>query len=182
MFSDKKQGNYIYILTKSEKPSVRIGEVETVVPVTQYPIYTPNVPYASQPEPLVDIKVKCGDENVDLKKLPANGDCYAYPNNVFVFEKKEALISEVESMMQTSKQAIESKPYHESVITHCDLILKEVNPQFAKEKMQEEKIHSLEKEMSLMKSDLQDMKGGLGDIKSLLIEMNNKPKQTNSKN
>lgn len=176
MFSASRQGGFIYILSKGEKPTVKIGQIESVSsPVPKYPTYNPSVPYSPQPEMLVDIKVKCGDEVIDFQKLPANGEIFAYPNAI-VSERKDAIVSEVEAMMQTSKKIVESVPYHESVIQSCSDVLNELNPQFAKDKQQEERINSLEKEVLSMKS-------GLGDIKSLLIEMNtnNKPKVTNSK-
>jgi hypothetical protein len=176
MFSSSRQGGFIYVLSKGERPTVKIGQIESVSsPVPKYPTYNPSVPYSPQPEMLIDIKVRCGEEVLDFQKLPANGEMFAYPN-VIVSEKKEAIISEVEAMMQTSKQIVESVSYHNSVIESCDSILKELNPQFAKEKQQEDRINSLELEVK-------SVKDGLGDIKSLLIEMNtsNKPKTTNSK-
>jgi hypothetical protein len=176
MFSSSRQGGFIYVLSKGERPTVKIGQIESVSsPVPKYPTYNPSVPYSPQPEMLIDIKVRCGEEVLDFQKLPANGEMFAYPN-VIVSEKKEAIISEVEAMMQTSKQIVESVSYHKSVIESCDSILKELNPQFAKEKQQEDRINSLELEVK-------SVKDGLGDIKSLLIEMNtsNKPKTTNSK-
>ena len=176
MFSSSRQGGFIYVLSKGERPTVKIGQIESVSsPVPKYPTYNPSVPYSPQPEMLIDIKVRCGEEVLDFQKLPANGEMFAYPN-VIVSEKKEAIISEVEAMMQTSKQIVESVSYHNSVIESCDSILKELNPQFAKEKQHEDRINSLELEVK-------SVKDGLGDIKSLLIEMNtsNKPKTTNSK-
>ena len=176
MFSSSRQGGFIYVLSKGERPTVKIGQIESVSsPVPKYPTYNPSVPYSPQPEMLIDIKVRCGEEVLDFQKLPANGEMFAYPN-VIVSEKKEAIISEVEAMMQTSKQIVESVQYHNSVIESCDSILKELNPQFAKEKQQEDRINSLEQEVK-------SVKDGLGDIKSLLIQMNtsNKPKTTNSK-
>jgi hypothetical protein len=176
MFSSSRQGGFIYVLSKGERPTVKIGQIESVSsPVPKYPTYNPSIPYSPQPEMLIDIKVRCGEEVLDFQKLPANGEMFAYPN-VIVSEKKEAIISEVEAMMQTSKQIVESVSYHNSVIESCDSILKELNPQFAKEKQQEDRINSLEQEVK-------SVKDGLGDIKSLLIEMNtsNKPKTTNSK-
>lgn len=176
MFSSSRQGGFIYVLSKGERPTVKIGQIESVSsPVPKYPTYNPSIPYSPQPEMLIDIKVRCGEEVLDFQKLPANGEMFAYPN-VIVSEKKEAIISEVEAMMQTSKQIVESVSYHNSVIESCDSILKELNPQFAKEKQQEDRINSLEQEVK-------SVKDGLGDIKSLLMEMNtsNKPKTTNSK-
>lgn len=166
MFSAVRQGNLFYILSKSDKPSVRIGQVESVSnPVPKYPTFNPATPYNPQPEMLVDVKVKCDGETMDFQKLPANGEVYSYPNAV-VSDKKEAIISEVEAMLQTSKQIVESVDYHQSVISNCDNILKELNPQFAKEKHQEEKINALEGQVISLKDDL-------GEIKSLLLGIKN---------
>lgn len=176
MFSSIRQGNLFYILLKGEKPVLKIAQVESVSnPTAKYPTYTPGQPFGQQPEMIVDIKVKYEEEIMDFQKLPANGEIFAYPN-VIVSDKKEAISSEVESMLQTSKRTIESVPYHQSVIENCDEILKMLNPQFAKEKQQEEKIGSLE-------TEVKSIKGDLGDIKMMLerISANNNNSKTNNK-
>ena len=177
MFSNVRQGNLFYILSKGETPTVKIGQVESVSnPTPKYPSYTPGQPFGQQPEMLVDIKIKCGEELLDFQKLPANGEVFSYPNAI-VSDKKEAIISEVEAMLQNSRQIVSSVDYHESVINSCDEILKQLNPQFAKEKQQEEKIGSLE-------SEVKSVKGDLHDIKDLLLKLNNSNssnKSTNSK-
>lgn len=175
MFSSSRQGNLFYILSKGERPSVKIGQVESVSnPVPKYPTFNPATPYNAQPEMLVDVKVKCGEEVLEFQKLPANGEIFTYPNAV-VSEKKEAIISEIEAMLQNSKQIIESVPFYESVAECCDNMLKELNPQFAKEKLQEEKIGALEGQVKGIKEDI-------GDIKSLLLSMKNSVGGGNSNN
>lgn len=175
MFSSIRQGNLFYILSKGENPTVKIGQVESVSnPTPKYPTFTPGQPFGQQPEMLVDIKIKCGEEVIDFQKLPANGEVFSYQNAI-VSDKKEAIISEVEAMLQNSKQIVNSVSYHESVIDSCDDILKQLNPQFAKEKQQEEKIGSLE-------TEVKSLKGDLSDIKDLLLKLNNNStKSTNSK-
>lgn len=164
MFSSVRQGNLFYILFKGEKPVLKIGQVESVGnPVAKYPTYNPAQPFGQQGDMLVDIKVKCGEEVMDFQKLPANGEVFAYPN-VIVSDKKEAIISEVEAMLQNSRQIVDSVPYNESVMAGCDDILKSLNPQFAKEKQQEEKIGALE-------SQVKDLTGAIGEIKTLLVKM-----------
>lgn len=176
MFSSARQGNLFYILSKGETPTVKIGQVESVSnPTPKYPTFTPGQAFGQQPEMLVDIKIKCGEEVIDFQKLPANGEVFAY-SNAIVSDKKEAIISEVEAMLQNSRQIVNSIDYHESVISSCDDILKQLNPQFAKEKQQEEKIGSLE-------TEVKSLKGDLHDIKDLLLKLNNSSstKSTNSK-
>lgn len=61
---------------------------------------------------------------------------------------------EVESMLRNSKNIIESIPYHKEVLNACDEMMKELNPQLAKEKEQEEKIAMLETKMGGMENIL----------------------------
>lgn len=49
-------------------------------------------------------------------------------------------------------------PFHEKVISSCDGILRELNPQLAKEKEQEEKIGVLEQKVSGVENTLTDIK------------------------
>ena len=81
----------------------------------------------------------------------------ANSGNVVVSDSKEAMSAEVEGLLRTSRQIIESVPYHEKVITSCDVMLRELNPQFAKEKEQEEKIGMLEERMGNIDDKLNKM-------------------------
>ena len=74
-------------------------------------------------------------------------------------------------MLHNSKQIIDSVPYHEKVVASCDVMLRELNPSFKKEKEQEEKIGLLEQKMNGMEDTLSDIK----DMLSLAL---NKTKKT----
>ena len=87
----------------------------------------------------------------------------ANSGNVVVSDSKEAMSAEVEGLLRTSRQLIESVPYHEKVILSCDAMLRELNPQFAKEKEQEEKIGMLEERMSNIDDKLNKMFDLLSD-------------------
>ena len=166
MFGSLKQGNICYILIKGEKPILKIGTVESVSnPMPKYPTYNP-----SQQETVIDAKIKAGEEVMEFQKLPTNVEVFTYPNAI-VSDKKEAILSEVENMIQTSRQIVESRDYHQSVIESCDNILKQLNPQFAKEKL------------GSLESEVKSLKGDLNDIKSLLQELNssNRNSKTTSK-
>ena len=76
---------------------------------------------------------------------------------------KEAMSAEVESLLRISRQVLESIPYHEKVLVSCDSILRELNPSFAKEKEQEEKIGALEERMGNIDDKLNKMFDLLSD-------------------
>lgn len=61
-------------------------------------------------------------------------------------------------MLSASRQVVESVPYHNKVVEACDGMLKELSPQFAKEKRQEEKISVLEEKIGGIEASIGDMK------------------------
>lgn len=69
--------------------------------------------------------------------------------------------------MRTSRQIVESVPYHEKMLTDCEAILRDLNPQFAKEKEREEKIEALEGKMD-------SIEGALDKIQSMLANLTSK--------
>lgn len=110
----------------------------------------------------MDVLVKVGDEELKFEKLPSNLSIANFgQNGVVVAESKEAMNAEVEAMLRSSRQIIESVPYHQNVVSACDGMLRELNPQFAKEKEQEEKIGALELKMNGMEDTLSDIRNML---------------------
>ena len=161
MFKGLRTGGLFYVLEKGEELKLKIGHVVSVSnPQPKYNLMSTMPTYSNQPEMVVDVKVKVGEENVDFKQLNANMNI-ANSGNVVVSDSKEAMSAEVEGLLRTSRQIIESVPYHEKVILSCDAMLRELNPQFAKEKEQEEKIGMLEEKMGNIEGTLNDMMGML---------------------
>lgn len=90
----------------------------------------------------IDINVKVGEQTMDFKNVPSSQSITNY-NNVVITETKELMSNEVDNMLQSSKNIIDSVPYHNSVIKSCEEILKDLNPRFAKEKERDEDISNL---------------------------------------
>lgn len=166
MFSGIRQGNLFYILEKGEDLNLKIGQVISVSnPQPKYNQFNSANAF-SQPEMVVDVKVKVGEESLDFKQLNANMNI-ANSGNVVVSDSKEAMSAEVESLLRNSKQIIESVPYHERVVSSCDVMLRELNPAFAKEKEQEEKIGALEQRMGHIDGKLEKVLELLSDTVGL---------------
>lgn len=170
MFSAMRSGSPFYILEKSDEPRLKIGSVVSVSQ-TQPKFANSFVPNQQYGEMIVDVVVKVGDEEIKLEKLPSNLSIANFgANGIVVSESREAMNTEVEGMLQTSRQIIESVPYHQKVVEMCDVMLRDLNPSFKKEKEQEEKIGLLEKKMS-------GMEGTLSDIREMLNIALNKSKR-----
>lgn len=162
MFQGLRQGGLFYILDKGEDVSLKVGQVVSVSnPQPRYSNFG-NPTYGAQPDMVVDVKVKVADEVMEFKQLNANINI-ANSGNMVVSDSKEAMSAEVEGLMRSSRQVIESISYHEKVVTSCDAMLRELNPQFAKEKEQEEKIGALEERMGNIDDKLSAMFDLLSD-------------------
>ena len=165
MFSGLRQNSLFYILEKGENMNLKIGHVESVSnPTPKFGQFHASQSYMQPNDTFVDVKVKVGDEIIDFKQLPSNLTIANFgQNGVVVSESKEAMSAEVEAMLRNSTSIIESVPYHEKVISSCDEILRLLNPQFAKEKEQEEKIGALEVKMDGIENTLNQMMGILSE-------------------
>ena len=162
MFQNLRQGQQFYILHKGESPRCEIANVLSVSnPVPKFPN---NFQFPQSQEMVVDVKVKSENGTLDFQKLPANlaiADFSGMGNNVVVSTNKDAINAEIEAMQQASRDALAKTDYHNSVIAACDNMLKTLNPQFAKEKQQEEEIGQLKQEIS-------DLKGSLTEVIGLM--------------
>lgn len=160
MFQGLRTNSLFYVLDKGENPNLRIGQVVSVSnPQTKYPAF--NNGFTPQPmETVVDVKVKLGDEEVDFKQLPANGQI-ANDKNLVVSDNKDAMSAEVDAMLRQSKAILESVDYNKRVVDSCEGMLQQLNPQIAKEKEQTEKINKLEGKVSGIEGKIDKMMGWL---------------------
>lgn len=160
MFQGLRTNSLFYVLDKGENPNLRIGQVVSVSnPQTKYPTF--NNGFTPQPmETIVDVKVKLGDEEVDFKQLPANGQI-ANDKNLVVSDNKDAMSAEVDAMLRQSKAILESVDYNKRVVESCEGMLQQLNPQIAKEKEQTEKINKLEGKVSGIEGKIDKMMGWL---------------------
>ena len=163
MFSTLIQNSPIYILDKKGSPVLKKGIIESVSPQR-----SKSGSFYGQPlDMVVDIVVNVDSTKEEFKNIPASLSI-ANDGNLVISESKEAMSTEVDSMLSISKQILESIDYHQEVIKKCEQILKDLNPQFAKDKLQEEKINSLEERIG-------GVENTLGDIKDMLSKaLNNK--------
>ena len=162
MFSTLRQNSPIYVLDKKDSPVLKKGIIETVSPQRS----RTGSFYGQPMDMIVDIRVNIDGTSQEFKNIPASLSI-ANDGNIVISETKEAMSTEVDSMLSISKQILESVDYHKDVIEKCEQILKDLNPQFAKDKLQEEKINSLE-------SRIGGVENTLGDIKDMLSKALNK--------
>lgn len=162
MFSALNQGSIIYILDKTERPKFKVGEI---VSISQPKVdYNSTGQFGQYQATTVDIKVNIDGNTYEYNSIPSSYSVITYNNGkITLSETKQGLQSEVESILQNSKQIVERIDTYKQNIVDCESILKELNPQFAKDKERDERLNSLEERF-----------GGVEDRLDKIINLINK--------
>lgn len=147
MFSALNQGSHVYILDKTNGIDFKVGEVVGTT--------TPMFATDGTNIMVVNLKVKVGSNTIDYNNVPANNSTVSYNNgNLIIAETKQSIQSEVEATLQHANYIIEHVDDYKNQITQCEEVLKELNPQFAKDKARDERIAGIENEVAGMKGDI----------------------------
>lgn len=134
MFSSLQQGNIVYILDKTARPKLKYGEIVGV-----------SVPNFTSLGSTVNLKISIDGTTQDFNNIPSNNSIISYNNGkLTISETKQGLQNEVDSTLQNSKQIIDNIETYKQNIIDCEEILKQLNPQFAKDKERDERLNSLE--------------------------------------
>lgn len=150
MFSALSPGSPIYLLDKTSQPKYIVGEV---IGVSQ-----PRVNYNLSQPSTVDLKVKVEDGIQEFNNLPSINSYITYNNGRLVIsETKQGIQNEVESIHQNRLQILNNRENYEKDVVACEAILKEINPQFAKDKDLDERLSNLETKFGSVESSLTEI-------------------------
>lgn len=161
MFSALNQGSLLYILDKTDQPKLKIGQITG--------ISQPKIDYSQQyggfnSPSTIDLKVNIDGSTYEYNSIPSSNSIVTYNNGkVTISETKQGLQSEVEAILQNSRQIVEKIDTYKQNIIDCENILKELNPQFAKDKERDARLNSLEERF-----------GGVEDRLDKIINLINK--------
>ena len=144
MFSALSQGSSVYLLDRTSSPKYSVGEV---VGVTQ-PKYSYN-------QATVDLKVKVDDVVQEFNNLPSINSFVTYNGGkLLISETKQSIQNEVETILSNSRNILDNIDTYKQNIEDCENILKQLNPQFAKDKERDEKLLNLETRFDNVESKL----------------------------
>ena len=153
MFSTLRKGATIYILDRTSKPEVKTGYIDNVsMPRPMYPTYNPQVSLGTNMQTVVDLTVRIGDESKEFC-VPSSLSIHTY-GDYTLSENKEAMISEVDSLLHNSKDVLDSVDKHKQDIIAYENILKTLNPVYAKEQERDSKISDLSQQVDSIQSTL----------------------------
>lgn len=144
MFSALSQGSSIYLLDKTSSPKFVVGEV---VGVTQ--------PKFNYNQATVDLKVKVDDSIQEFNNLPSINNICTYNNGkLLISETKQGIQNEIETILTTSRNILNNINVYKQNVEDCENILKQINPQFAKDKERDDRLQNLENRFDGVESKL----------------------------
>ena len=153
MFSTLRNGSTIYILDRTSTPEVKIGYVENVsTPRPMYPTYNPSVSLGTNMQTVVDITTRVDDEKKEFC-VPASLSLHTY-GDYTLSESKEAMISEVDWLLQSNKDILDSMDKRKSDMAAYEKILKTLNPVYAKEQERDSAITDLSQRVDSIQDTL----------------------------
>ncbi len=154
MFQSLRPNSPIYVFHKSGIPTLETGYVTSVsIPKPKYAIPPA---FGQTQEMIVDIVTKINNNNITFSGIPAQGDIadsFANGEEIILSGNKEAMNAEILNIKQKSIDVIDSIETHKNIVTECDRILSDFNPEFAEKQRQKDEIESLKTQLgSITKS------------------------------
>ena len=172
-FSSLGNWNPFYVLRKGEKPILEVGVVKSKTqPRAKWPTQNPNVMAGLQVQQVIDVVATINGKDETFSEIPINVEIAQRGNDTFT-GSREAMLQAVDSMLQTSKKAIEQIPYHKVVISETEKMLEVLNPQYAENKKQARTISDLERRQA-------DTDKKLDTILTILQKLDSPPSSTKS--
>ncbi len=153
MFSTLRKGSTVYILDRTSTPEVKLGYIENVsMPRPMYPTYNPQVSLGTNMQTVVDMTIRVDNETKEFC-VPSNLSVHTY-GDYTLSENKEAMISEVDGLLQNSKDILNSVDKHKASVTAYESILKKLNPVYAKESERDGAISNLSQRVDSIQDSL----------------------------
>jgi hypothetical protein len=152
MFSNLSQNSILYVLDLKNKPKVLSGPIERIsIPRPKYNTFNPNM------EMVVDIVASINGERREFKGVP-NNTIADFGEDAFVLaESKDVLNSYVHSMLQNSKNIVNSIEKHQTLITQYEEAIQELNPDIKVSIENDKAIKDLKDEISELKQMIASM-------------------------
>lgn len=163
MFSNLSPNSILYVMDLSGTPKILSGPIERVsLPRPKYNTFNPNM------EMIVDVVAVINGERREFKGVP-NGSIADFGNDTFILaENKDALNSYINSMIQNSKNIVDSVDKHKKRIIDYEEALQELNPSLKADKEKDKAIHDLQEQVSMLQEGM-----------AKLLAMANKGETTN---
>ena len=152
MFSSLGQNSILYIFDLKHSPKILSGPIERIsMPRPKYNNFNPTM------EMLVDIIANINGERREFKNVPNNSIADFGEDAFILAENKEVLNSYLHSMLQNSKNIVNSVDKHTHLIEQYEEALQELNPDIKSSKEKDKAIQLLQEQVDTLQKGMQQM-------------------------
>ena len=156
MFSNLSAGSVLYVLDTRNKLKLTTGQINSIsAPRPKMATFNPGVMYGQNVETVLDITATIDGEKREFKQVPSNTSVANFGVDAFILaDSREAMLSQVNTMLQNSQSIISSIDKHKALIKDCKAILIELNPSLAAEAQRDSAITNLQDQVNLLSKQL----------------------------
>ena len=153
MFSNLTQGSILYGLETKGDLKLFTAPVSSVT--LPRPRLANNV-FGQAPDMIVDITATVNVERREFRQVPSNTSIANFGPDAFILaDGRESLISYVTSMLQTSRNIVDSVEEHKRLIGQYEKVLRDLNPSLSTGDGAE--VRSLQSQVSSLQQQLAEM-------------------------
>lgn len=158
MFSNLSKGSILYGLDTKGEIKLFSAPIDSVT--LPRPRYVNNT-FGQIPEMVVDIVATVNEERREFKQVPSNNAIADFGPNTFVLaDSRDSLTGYVNSMLQNSRNVVNSIDKHKTLISQYEAVLSSLNPSSANDSVVKDlnaKVTNLENQLAealaLLKSE-----------------------------
>lgn len=153
MFSNLAQGSILYGIETKDELKVFTAPITSVS--LPRPLLTQNT-FGQIPPTVVDITATVNGEKREFKQVPGNTTIANFGQDAFILaDSKESLNSYIESMLQNSRNIVNSIDKHKTLITQYEKVYKELNPNISINNNRD--VEDLKNEVSELKTQIKEL-------------------------
>lgn len=152
MFSNLTQGSILYGLETK-------GDIKLfTAPINSVSLPRPrfvNNTFGQIPETVVDIVATVNGERREFKQVPGNTAIANFGSDAFILaDSRESLNGYINSMLQNSRNIVNSVDKHKTLISQYESVLGELNPVIYQSKSDDASVKELRDEVGSLKTQL----------------------------
>ncbi len=171
-FNSLGSGSPFYLLRKGDKPQLFVGTVkEKSAPMPRYQAQAvPTAFNGTAVQQVLTLTVTVNGKDEVFTDVPFNVEIAAKGNDTFS-GSREAMLSAVDAMIQSSRKSLEMVDYHKSVLEEGEKMLETLNPRYADEKRRDKSIVELERRQTATEENITEVKKQNVEILNILREL-----------
>ena len=173
-FNSLNSGSPFYLLSKAEKPILKVGTVKSKSNLQPKYQQGTNAFNSANFQQVLTITATFDGKDEIFSDIPYNVEVAKIGENVTFSGSQTAMANVVENLIQGSKKALEQVEYHKTMIAEGDKILELLNPKYAADKEQARTISELEKKQAETDKKLDRIANDNAKILAMLQDMSRK--------